>query len=374
MAMDSCDVLVVGGGPAGSTCAWKLRQAGLDAMILDAAVFPRDKVCAGWITPPVVADLRLDLDEYRQHHTLQPISGFRTGLIDGSRAVETVYDRPVSYGVRRCEFDHYLLRRSGARTMLGTHVQTIRRDGDAWIVNDVVRTPMLVGAGGHRCPVAGQLSPTPAGAPLVVAQEGEFPVGPADARALSVAPERPELYFCPDLQGYGWCFRKQQYLNVGFGRLDGRSMPSASAAFVASLKVTGRIPASLSWPWHGHAYLLSGQPRRRVVDAGVLLVGDAAGLASPQSGEGIRPAVESGLLAAAAIAGAHGRYTREQLEPYEAQLLERFVAPRIPPFLSRGSELGANLVGRLLAMPWFARHVLLDRWFLGTREPALVLP
>ena len=51
--MDSCDVLVVGGGPAGSACAWKLRQAGLDVIVMDRAAFPRDKVCAGWITPQV---------------------------------------------------------------------------------------------------------------------------------------------------------------------------------------------------------------------------------------------------------------------------------------------------------------------------------
>ena len=65
-AMDSCDALIVGGGPAGSTCAWKLRQAGLDVMVMDAAVFPRDKLCAGWITPPVVAELDLDPEAYRQ--------------------------------------------------------------------------------------------------------------------------------------------------------------------------------------------------------------------------------------------------------------------------------------------------------------------
>ncbi len=61
MAMITCDALIVGGGPAGSTCAWKLRQAGLDVMVVDAAVFPRDKVCAGWITPQVVAELDLDI-------------------------------------------------------------------------------------------------------------------------------------------------------------------------------------------------------------------------------------------------------------------------------------------------------------------------
>ena len=64
--MDTCDALIVGGGPAGSTCAWKLRQAGLDVLVMDAAVFPRDKLCAGWITPPVVAELDLDPEAYRQ--------------------------------------------------------------------------------------------------------------------------------------------------------------------------------------------------------------------------------------------------------------------------------------------------------------------
>ena len=79
--MDLCDVLIVGGGPAGSACAWALRHAGLDVLILDAATFPRDKVCAGWITPQVVTELRIDVEEYRRGRTFQPIMGFRTGII-----------------------------------------------------------------------------------------------------------------------------------------------------------------------------------------------------------------------------------------------------------------------------------------------------
>ena len=55
--MLTCDVLVAGGGPAGSACAWKLRRAGLDVIVMDRALFPRDKVCAGWITPGVVEAL-----------------------------------------------------------------------------------------------------------------------------------------------------------------------------------------------------------------------------------------------------------------------------------------------------------------------------
>ena len=65
--MVTCDVLVIGGGPAGSTCAWKLREAGLDVIVMDRATFPRDKVCGGWITPQVIADLRLHYAKTLQH-------------------------------------------------------------------------------------------------------------------------------------------------------------------------------------------------------------------------------------------------------------------------------------------------------------------
>ena len=62
--MLTTDVIIVGGGPAGSTCAWKLRDAGLDVVVVDKAAFPRDKVCAGWLTRQVVSELELDPGDY----------------------------------------------------------------------------------------------------------------------------------------------------------------------------------------------------------------------------------------------------------------------------------------------------------------------
>ena len=371
--MDTCDVLIVGGGPAGSSCAWQLRQAGLNVVALDAKRFPRDKVCAGWITPQVIEDLRLDITEYGRGRTLQPLSGFRVGLIDGEETVEITYDRPVSYGIRRCEFDHYLLQRSEAHLRLGTPISSIRRDGLQWIVNNTVKAPVLVGAGGHFCPVARMLNGNVEGAPLVVAQEVEFPLDRRDAGSFATAPEHPELYFCRDLQGYGWLVRKQDYLNVGFGRLDRHGLPSASAEFVAFLKAAGRIPRDAQWQWQGHAYLLSEPPARRMVDDGVMLVGDAAGLAYPQSGEGIRPAIESGLLAAATIVGANFRYSRDRLEPYVEQLHARYGVRPVSRLLSRAvpAWLQPALAPSLFIRPWFVRRLLLDRWFLHTEEPAL---
>ena len=122
--MDSCDALIVGGGPAGSSCAWKLRQQGMAVTVLDKALFPRNKVCAGWITPAVVQALQLDTEAYARERVLQPITAFRTGLIHG-RYLETRYPGTVSFGIRRCEFDDYLLQRSGARMRLGQTLKSL---------------------------------------------------------------------------------------------------------------------------------------------------------------------------------------------------------------------------------------------------------
>ena len=371
--VDTCDVLIVGGGPAGSACAWRLRQFGLDVVIVDKANFPRDKVCAGWITPQVIDELQIDTAEYRVGRTFQPITGFRVGLIGGDVATEASYNRPVSFGIRRCEFDHYLLRRAGARLRLGMPLRSIRRDGAGWVIDDDVRARMLVGAGGHFCPVARLLNGSPDRAPLVVAQEAEFCVDAGAVSGLRVAAEQPELYFCQDLTGYGWCFRKGSYLNVGFGRLDRRALPRASADFVTFLKANGRIPGGSSWRWQGHAYLLSSPSRRRVVDEAVMLIGDAAGLAYPQSGEGIRPAIESGLLAAESIREVAGNYTCDRLARYEKRLRRRFGIPRLARLLERAVPDGAPaaLARHLLDKPWFVRRVILDRWFLRSREKSL---
>src|SRR5215475_11851498 len=151
--MHTYDALVVGGGPAGSSAALRLRAAGLDVAVIDAARFPRDKPCAGWITPEVVSALELDVDEYRQGRTFQPITGFRTGRIGGP-AVLTRYGRPVSFAIRRCEFDAYLLTRSAATLRVGAAAGRVERGGGIGIVGGEVRAPVLGGAGGHFCLVA----------------------------------------------------------------------------------------------------------------------------------------------------------------------------------------------------------------------------
>lgn len=394
--MDRCDVLVVGGGPAGSSCAWSLARAGLDVRVLDRSQFPRDKTCAGWITPAVLDLLALDVADYRLGgRVFQPITGFQMSLM-GSRQIASSYDRAVSYGIRRCEFDDYLLRRSGAGLYLGEPLRSIRRDtpssgARSWVINERVTAPMLVGAGGHYCPVARYLEakadnpglgasrgrPVRQEAGLVVAQEIEFVMSSKEQAACRIDPEMPELYFCEDLEGYGWCFRKSDVLNIGLGRRggDGRRLGVEVEQFAASLRQWGRIDFDLPQRLRGHAYLVSDQSPRRRIDDGVLLIGDAAGMAYPASGEGIRPAIETGLLAAAAIrAAGSGGFLRADLQSYERALRARFGRPKPA---SAGRDQGPQtwqiaLGRRLLGWPWFARHIVMDRWFLHTHEPPLV--
>jgi geranylgeranyl reductase family protein len=368
--MESCDALIVGGGPAGSSCAWQLRQHGMDVIVLDKAIFPREKVCAGWITPAVIEALQLDTTEYGLNNVLQPISSFRTGLIDG-RDVETQYPDTVSYGIRRYELDDYLLQRSGARLQLGQALKSLARDGKRWIVNDSNSTPLVIGAGGHFCPVARHMgAQLGADEPAITAKEIEFEMSPLQQLECQVRGDTPELYFCQDLKGYGWCFRKGNYLNIGLGREDNHKLSEHLKFFCDFLKQHGRIPEDIPDRFHGHAYLLYGHAMRKQFDDGMLLIGDAAGLAYPQSGEGILPAVESGLMAAATIIAADGDYSKAQLQPYANGLIERFGSiatsgGMVPQFMRN------YLARTLLESKWFTRHVVLDRWFLHTRQESL---
>jgi flavin-dependent dehydrogenase len=362
--------MVVGGGPAGSSCAWKLRQAGLSVLLLDKKPFPRDKPCAGWITPQVVTALCLDVEAYQQGRTWQPIRGFRCGTL-GQGLVEVEYGQVISYGIRRCQFDDYLLRRCGAELRLGEAVASIRRQGRLWQVNEQYQAPVLVGAGGHFCPVARYLGARRGTfASQVVAQEIEYAAPPEVCR--HVAPDKPWLLFCRDLKGYGWCFRKEEYLNIGLGRTEAEGFAERLSELRAYLAEHGLLTPDRS-AWKGHSYQLYDAPPK-LADEGVLLVGDAAGLAYAQSGEGIRPAVESGLLAAQTILWAW-----ERSDPRPWAVYEQLVRQRLGPPQPRGGlawlprSWREALAAQLLRQRWFAQRVVMDRWFLHRADPPLAI-
>lgn len=369
--MQTCDVLIVGGGPAGATCAGALARQGADVVLVDKAVFPRDKLCAGWITPAVFEMLQIDPADYAAGRTCQPLAAFRVGRIGGP-AVETDYGRPVSHAVRRSEFDHYLIERCGARLILGEAVESLRPNDAGWVINDRLSAPILVAAGGHFCPVMRRLAdPAEGRNRVVVAQEIEFALDARQNAACKVVAGVPELYFSTDLAGYGWCLRKGDYLNVGLGREDNRQLAEHVRQFLDWLIECGRVPPDMPNRLRGHAYYLYPHSPRRLSGERMLAVGDAAGLAYAASGEGIRPAVESALIAADVIRQANGDYSSENLKTYDREIIACFGRradgpPRSAPLAS----LRQMLIGRLLSTRWFTRHVILDRCFLRESDGA----
>jgi len=372
--MERCDLLIVGGGPAGSSLAWALRDSGLDVWILDRQTFPRDKPCAGWITPQVLEELAIDPEIYAKGRVLQPIHGFRIRRI-GDAPSEVRSEAPISYGIRRYEFDQWLLERSEAQLRLGQPLRRLERVGGLWIANESIETPLVVGAGGHFCPVARrQRAPGAEPEPIIAAQEVEFLLEEPDREDCPVRGELPEIFFTSDLKGYGWLFRKGDYLNVGLGRRDTRDFSRHLTEFLDFLSAAGRLPRELPGTFPGHAYLLYHDSPRRLVDENLALVGDSAGLAYPRSGEGIRPAVESALLLARSLRSAASLVPREALDAYERAMTRRF-GRRGPPRPGLTDLLPhpvvSRLAGRLLANRHFARHVAVNRWFLHASDPPL---
>jgi flavin-dependent dehydrogenase len=267
------------------------------------------------------------------------------------------------------------LQRSGARGILGVALTSLKRSGTEWIANGNITAKMVVGAGGHFCPVARLSGAKPKSETAVVAQEVEFEMDETQMAACSVGCDTPELYFCADLKGYGWCFRKQNFLNVGLGRLDQHRLSSHVEDFLKFLKSSGRLSFDISCALQGHAYLLYGVSSRKAVSDGLLLAGDSAGLAYSQSGEGIRPAIESGLLAAKTILAAEGNYSHGRLERYRESIAGRFGGTGTDWATKLGSHLPARLISalgrRLFNSGWFAREVVLNRWFLHSGDAAL---
>lgn len=296
--MDRVDVLIVGAGPAGSSCAWALRKAGLDVLILDAKAFPRAKLCAGWITPAVVR--RLEIDPSTYPHGFLTFPEIACEYHRGP-SVRRFTLRSTQHSIRRVEFDAWLLARSGARFEQHA-VGEVRRVDGAYVVDDRYQSTYLVGAGGTGCPVRRALFPEERQRWRefqVAALEEEFHCPGRD--------DSCRLWFAESgLPGYSWFVPKANgWLNVGLGayskHLDGSgpSLRERWNAFVAKLEESGLVQGHAFHPGGATYYVRAPAPDIR--RDGCFLVGDSAGLATRDLAEGIGPAVESGLLAAQAI-------------------------------------------------------------------------
>jgi flavin-dependent dehydrogenase len=291
--MQTVDVIVVGGGPAGSSAAWRLRRGGADVLVLDKERFPRLKLCAGWVTPQVLRDLEFDVAAYP--HRFLTFNRMHAHIKGLSLPLPC-----VQHSIRRLEFDAWLLERSGARLEQHT-VRHIERDGGAYVVDGEYRARYLIGAGGTSCPVYRTFfrDANPRARELqTVTLEHEFEYDWRDGDCHL-------WFFERGLPGYAWYVPKQNgWLNVGIGGMAQRLKRRGEDirhhwTHFAQMLGQRLAPRAQLHPAGYSYYVRGGVEVVRAADA--FITGDAVGLATRDLCEGIGPAVRSGLRAAQAI-------------------------------------------------------------------------
>jgi menaquinone-9 beta-reductase len=340
------DVLVVGGGPGGSSAAYHLARQGVDALMVDKAVFPREKVCGDGLTPRGVASVqRMGIDPTEAGFT--PVDGLRAYGMHGvvvNLPWPALRDFPPLGVVRtRLDFDNLLAERAvkaGARFLQGT--EAVRPlGGDGWVRGAVieengstsdVRARFVVAADGASSRFAGQAG---------VERDHERPLGIAARRYYKIPrPQEPVLEAflnLPDestgglLPGYGWIFPLGDgVVNVGAGLLNTyRRFKEISARKVMDLFLSTLPPEWEVDDDHAISPILSGpipmaMNRRPLSLPGLLLVGDAGGVTNPFNGEGIAYAMETGELAAELIGDALARGRPGIAQMYPVVLRERY--------------------------------------------------
>lgn len=290
------DVIVAGAGPAGSTAARECASRGLSVLLLDKAEFPRDKPCGGGVNVRAARLLPFDLHSVAE----RLIYGMRISVRQTSTF--TRYSpEPITYLTQRRWLDTFLLEQAvgaGATLRERTPVKAVEQfDGHV-----VVRAGAEIFAGRTLVVADGANGPTARAAGVTVprfmgiALEGNFT--PKDK-----FPEEWQDAFGLDVgdvpRGYGWIFPKGDHLNIGVGGWHNIG-PSLRRRLDRLVRFYGFDSKEL-WGLRGHPLPVR-QYRAPVADGNAVLVGDAAGLVDPLTGEGIYSAICSGQIAARHIA------------------------------------------------------------------------
>jgi len=285
------DVIVVGGGPGGGSAAYFLERKGLKALVVERGRLPRYKTCAGGVPGSALQLFPFSFSRVIEQRVEQGT------FVYGERRVTQPISRDSLFMVQREDFDAFLLRQSGSEVLQGEKAETVEAGRDGVTVSTRsgrrLRARYLIGADGPQSRVArcaGMARPRNMGVGL------EMEVNPG--------PEILDSYrgrFLVGLgaldNGYYWIFPKADHLSVGIGKITKgkRHLLSRLQQTMAGLGIEVQGHSSRAHPLPLYSPRVMRQKGR------ILLVGDAAGLVDPLTGEGIRYAMLSGKLAAEAL-------------------------------------------------------------------------
>ncbi|GAB4471032.1 MAG: menaquinone reductase [Anaerolineae bacterium] len=334
------EVLVIGAGPGGSAAAWALAHAGHEVLLIDRAGFPRDKTCGDGLTPLAVRSLS-------QMGVLEQVESAGAARLDSVRltgpfgmSITAPFTEFMEPGMRyalvlpRLTLDDILRRHAlaaGAAYMGGVHVERILRDDDmvSRVEADGPHGPLMfraqhvILAVGANIGLLAREGFVRRRRKMVLAARGYY-------TNVSLTAKHYDFHFDLELlPGYAWIFPTgDSSANIGAGvyptfwasRKPARVLLDE---FIGRQQARGELAGvQLSGPVKGYPLRVD-YPAERVAGHNWLLVGEAAGLVNPVTGEGIDLALESGLMAAETLHESMRRGRSSHLA-YQIRLWDRF--------------------------------------------------
>lgn len=305
------DVIIIGGGPAGSSCASTLKSLDKNLLILllDKQSFPRYKPCGGGISPEVVNYLPFNVDE-----VIDLVCDDINLVANNTRVQDTTNKM---WMVRRETFDNFLLEKArennvGVKTSCevldliphSDHVTVVTSTGN-------YSSRYVVIAEGAQGKIARKMG--------LLIKHNVYAAMEYEHYSKTPAKEL-EINLDKHSSGYAWQFPKSDGLSIGIGGLMKQSskktkgLPQQLKQYLSECGINDVNKAHL----HGHPILVY-KGRSKLVDNRILLIGEIAGCTDPLTGEGIRPAIKSAYFAAQALNNAVRLNNPKKLKQYEKQ-------------------------------------------------------
>jgi geranylgeranyl reductase family protein len=311
------DVVVVGAGPAGAMTGYFLAQEGLKTLIIDKKKFPRYKACGGGLTKRAMDLLPFDIKEIIEDYAFTANIYIEGKLIAGKKS-----SFPLIGMVMRDRFDDYLVQKAsslGAKFEDNKALLSISGTPGNVLVETTggnIRTKVIVGADGANSRVAGQLNLNGSKRYMTAVEAEVLEEAPREGSKLKAV---AHFDFGMVRNGYGWVFPKQGHLSIGVMTTNKKavSLKRHFNHYLATKVTPDRVTIR---SFKGHRIPFKPDWEGGFSDSKGLLVGDAAGITDPVTGEGIYYALREARLAAGVIK-AHIKANRP-LSDYDVLLKE----------------------------------------------------